>query len=89
MLSATIHTMALAVEIRDPYTAGHQARVAALSCAIAEKMGLSKQDIETIRYSALLHDVGKIRIPAAIINRARKTHAPRAGNDPYSPTGGI
>lgn len=72
MFNATISTMALAVEIRDPYTAGHQARVASLSCAIARKMGLSAHQIETVRYAGLLHDVGKIRIPVAIMNRPGK-----------------
>lgn len=72
MFNATIQTMALAVEIRDPYTAGHQTRVAALACTIAKKMGLSKREIETIRYAGLLHDIGKIRIPAAIMNRPGK-----------------
>jgi putative two-component system response regulator len=72
MLNATIRTMAMAVEIRDPYTAGHQIRVAALACAIAKKMGLSGRSIDTIHYAGLLHDLGKIRIPAAIINRPGK-----------------
>jgi putative two-component system response regulator len=72
MLNATIQTMALAVEIRDPYTAGHQTRVAKLACAIAKKMGLDAHQVETIRYAGLLHDIGKIRIPAAIMNRPGK-----------------
>jgi putative two-component system response regulator len=72
MLNATIRTMAMAVEIRDPYTAGHQIRVAALACAIGRKMGLSGHRIDTIHYAGLLHDLGKIRIPAAIINRPGK-----------------
>jgi putative two-component system response regulator len=72
MLNATIRTMAMAVEIRDPYTAGHQVRVAALACAIAKKMGFSGHLIDTIHYAGLLHDLGKIRIPAAIINRPGK-----------------
>jgi putative two-component system response regulator len=72
MLNATIRTMAMAVEIRDPYTAGHQVRVAALACAIAKKMGLTGHFIDTVHYAGLLHDLGKIRIPAAIINRPGK-----------------
>jgi putative two-component system response regulator len=72
MLSATIQTMALAVEIRDPYTAGHQERVAMLACAIAEKIGLPEAQVNTIRFAGILHDVGKIRIPEAIINRPGK-----------------
>ncbi|MCD6184390.1 MAG: response regulator [Deltaproteobacteria bacterium] len=69
MLQATIHTMALTVEIRDPYTAGHQHRVALLACAIAKKMNLSSKQIRTIDIAGNLHDIGKIRIPTSIINR--------------------
>jgi putative two-component system response regulator len=69
MLSGSIYSMALMVEIRDPYTAGHQARVAQLACAIAGKMGLSARITEGINIAGLLHDVGKIRIPVSILNR--------------------
>ena len=72
MLHASICSMALMVEIRDPYTAGHQQRVAQLACAIAGKMGLSAKMIEGIRIAGLLHDVGKIRIPVSILNRTGK-----------------
>ena len=70
MLNGSISSMARMVEIRDPYTAGHQQRVAQLACAIAAKMGLSAHIIEGIRIAGLLHDVGKIRIPVAILSRA-------------------
>ena len=69
MLQGIISSMALMVEIRDPYTAGHQQRVAQLACAIAVKMGLAPGKIEGLRIAALLHDVGKIRIPVSILNR--------------------
>jgi putative two-component system response regulator len=69
MLQGIISSMALMVEIRDPYTSGHQQRVAQLACAIAGKMGLTKERIEGLRIAALLHDVGKIRIPVSILNR--------------------
>lgn len=72
MLDASIRSMALMVEIRDPYTAGHQHRVAQLACAIAEKMGLAPETIDGIRIAGLLHDVGKIRIPVSILSRAGK-----------------
>lgn len=72
MLDASIRAMALMVEIRDPYTAGHQQRVAQLACAIAEKMGFAADAIEGIRIAGLLHDVGKIRIPVSILSRAGK-----------------
>jgi putative two-component system response regulator len=70
MLDASIHSMALMSEIRDPYTAGHQQRVAQLACAIAEKMGLATTTIEGIRIAGILHDVGKIRIPVSILSRS-------------------
>ena len=70
MLNGSIISMARMVEIRDPYTAGHQQRVAQLACAIASKLGLSDQVIEGIRIAGLLHDVGKIRIPVSILARA-------------------
>ncbi|KAB2889760.1 MAG: response regulator [Desulfobulbaceae bacterium] len=70
MLNGSICSMAQMVEIRDPYTAGHQQRVALLACAIAEKMGLSAHIIEGIRIAGILHDVGKIRIPVSILSRA-------------------
>ncbi len=70
MLNGSISSMAQMVEIRDPYTAGHQQRVAQLACAIGLKMGLSAHVIEGIRIAGLLHDVGKIRIPVSILSRA-------------------
>jgi putative two-component system response regulator len=76
MLNASIRSMALMIEIRDPYTAGHQQRVAQLAVAIAEKMGLGPGIIEAIRIAGILHDVGKIRIPVSILSRAGKLLAP-------------
>lgn len=72
MLEASIHSMALMAEIRDPYTAGHQQRVAKLACAIAARMGLSERIIEGIHIAGILHDVGKIRVPVSILNRTGK-----------------
>lgn len=69
MLHGSIYSMALMAEIRDPYTAGHQQRVAQLASAIAKKMGLSPGIVEGIRIAGILHDVGKIRIPVSILNR--------------------
>lgn len=69
MLHGSISSMALMVEIRDPYTAGHQQRVAQLACAIAIRMGLPAERIEGLRIAAILHDVGKIRIPVSILTR--------------------
>ena len=70
MLNASIRSMALMVEIRDPYTAGHQQRVTQLACAIAEKLGVAPDIIEGLRIAGILHDLGKIRIPVSILSRA-------------------
>ncbi|HSM98990.1 MAG TPA: HD domain-containing phosphohydrolase, partial [Gallionella sp.] len=68
-LEGTIHTVSMAVELRDPYTAGHQRRVAELACAIAREMGLDNERIEGIRLGATIHDIGKIGIPAEILSK--------------------
>ncbi len=68
-LGATIQAMASTVETRDPYTAGHQRRVANLARAMAKEMGLSREQIEGIRMAAAIHDIGKITIPAEILSK--------------------
>ncbi len=60
------------VEMRDPYTAGHQRRVADLARSIASEMGLSKDQIDGIRTAGLIHDIGKISVPAEILSRPEK-----------------
>ncbi len=67
-LEETVNALSSAVEMRDPYTAGHQHRVTNLACAIAREMGLSKEQIEAIRIAGIIHDVGKIRVPAEILS---------------------
>jgi putative nucleotidyltransferase with HDIG domain len=66
-LSGVIEAIAVITEMRDPYTAGHQQRVAKLACAIAREMGLSEDKIEGLRIAGALHDIGKIYIPAEIL----------------------
>lgn len=66
-MEGIIHAMARTVETRDPYTAGHQRRVADLAAAIAKQMELSNEKIELIKLAALIHDLGKIHIPAEIL----------------------
>jgi PAS domain S-box-containing protein/putative nucleotidyltransferase with HDIG domain len=68
-LNGTINVIALTVEARDPFTSGHQRRVADLARAIATEMGLSKDSIEAIRSAAIIHDLGKIHVPADILNK--------------------
>jgi PAS domain S-box-containing protein/putative nucleotidyltransferase with HDIG domain len=68
-LAGTLQAMAHTVEIRDPYTAGHEKRVSALARSIAQEMGLSKAVIDTIRMAASVHDVGKMSVPAEILSK--------------------
>jgi len=68
-MEGTIRAMACIVETRDPYTAGHQQRVTHLACAIAKEMGLSKERINGIRMAGLIHDLGKISVPAEILSK--------------------
>lgn len=62
-------SVATALEQRDPYTAGHQQRVAELAMAIAKVMGLSDHQIHGIRLAGIVHDIGKIQTPAEILTR--------------------
>ena len=71
-LEQTIGVLSRAIEIRDPFTDGHQKRVALLATAIAEEMGLPPDTITGIRLGSLVHDVGKIRIPGEILSRPGK-----------------
>jgi len=64
-----VETMAQALDARDPYTAGHSLRVADYSHALAKAMGLSELDAEKIRIAAQLHDIGKIGIPDAVLQK--------------------
>lgn len=68
-LGGTVQAIALTVEMRDSNTAGHQRRVADLARAIATEMGLSKEQIDGIRMAGLIHDLGKISVPAGILNK--------------------
>lgn len=63
----TIETLGYAMELRDPYTAGHQRRVAEVADAIAEHMGVDDARRESLRMAALVHDIGKLCIPAEIL----------------------
>jgi PAS domain S-box-containing protein/putative nucleotidyltransferase with HDIG domain len=69
LLGGILHAFNMTVEMRDPYTAGHQKRVADLARAIGTAMGLSRENVEAIRTSATIHDLGKIAIPGEILSR--------------------
>ena len=69
ILDGTVKTMSKIVETRDPYTSGHEAQVAIISCKIAKEMGLSENQIEAINVAATLHDIGKISVPSEILTK--------------------
>ncbi len=89
-LIETVGALATVVEVRDPYTAGHQRKVAALAVSIAEAKGWAGDRVEGVRIGALLHDIGKIAIPAELLTKPGrlsseeftliKTHAARGGD---------
>lgn len=75
-MDGIIHAMALAIESRDPYTAGHQQRVGELATAIAAKMGFENERIEALRMAGIVHDLGKISVPAEILSKPTRLSAP-------------
>ncbi|MGE5269929.1 MAG: HD-GYP domain-containing protein [Thiohalocapsa sp.] len=89
-LESAIDALAGTVELRDPYTAGHQQRVATLAAAIGRELDLGGEQIQGLYLAGIVHDIGKIKIPAEILSRPGqlsdielaliKTH-PQAGHD--------
>jgi len=89
-LGGIVEAIAQMVETRDPYTAGHQRRVADLARAIANEMGFSQDQVDGIRIAGLIHDLGKMYVPSEILSKPGritdleysliKTH-PQAGYD--------
>jgi PAS domain S-box-containing protein len=71
-VSTTIQVMVSAVEMRDPYTYGHQIRSADIARAIATEMGLPEETIDGIRMAGSIHDIGKLSIPAEILSKPTK-----------------
>jgi PAS domain S-box-containing protein/putative nucleotidyltransferase with HDIG domain len=72
----TVESLASIAEMRDPYTAGHQVRVASLACRIASEIGIPAEQIGVIRTAAMLHDIGKIVVPPEILNKPGRLSAP-------------
>ena len=68
-LIGTVEAIADIAEVRDPYTAGHQKGVARLATAIAQQLGLDTESARSVHLGALIHDIGKIAIPAEILAR--------------------
>lgn len=72
MLNQTVAALARTVEMRDPYTAGHQIRVGELAFRIAQELGFSEDELGGIRVMGMLHDIGKIIVPAEILAKPSK-----------------
>ncbi|MDD2367906.1 MAG: PAS domain S-box protein [Sulfuricurvum sp.] len=71
-MEQSIETIAATVEARDPYTAGHQNRVSVLATAIARKMNLNDTQVQGIHFASIIHDLGKIHVPAEILSKPGK-----------------
>jgi len=69
ILMQTVESLATALETRDPYTAGHQEKVAWLATLIAKEMGLSADEVEGVSVAGILHDIGKIVVPSEILSK--------------------
>jgi PAS domain S-box-containing protein/putative nucleotidyltransferase with HDIG domain len=89
LVAEVVTTMGRVVEVRDPYTQGHQQRVAALAVLIASEMGLSAFDIKAVEMAALVHDIGKLSIPADILNKPGQLSAPEFSLIKQHPTTGF
>ena len=68
----TVLVLASLSEVRDPYTSGHQRRVARLAAAIACEMGMERRKVRQIELAAMIHDIGKIEIPSEILSKPGK-----------------
>lgn len=74
-LGAAVEAMLLACELRDPYTANHCRRVARLSVTIGRALGLTSGRLEALRLGAMMHDIGKLHVPMAILNKVERLTA--------------
>jgi putative nucleotidyltransferase with HDIG domain len=72
LMDEVVNGLVSAIEMRDPYTAGHQRRVAELAAKIGEEMNLSLDQMDGLRIAALLHDIGKINVPSEILSKPGK-----------------
>jgi len=71
-VETTIQVLVMAVEVKDPYTAGHQRRMTNLARTIATEMGLPAERIEGLRMAGVIHDIGKITLPTEILSKPTK-----------------
>jgi PAS domain S-box-containing protein/putative nucleotidyltransferase with HDIG domain len=72
LMEEVVNGLVSAIEMRDPYTAGHQRRVAELACKIGQTLQLSQDQLDGLRIAALLHDIGKIHVPSEILSKPGK-----------------
>ena len=72
ILMQAVTSLGTALDIRDPYTAGHQKGVGRLAAAIAQEMGFTEEQIEGITVAGNLHDIGKINVPSEILTKPGK-----------------
>ncbi len=72
VIEGTANIITKVIELRDPYSAGHQQRVSKLATAIAREMKLSQDKIEGTRVASLVHDIGKVNLPTEIISKPKK-----------------
>ena len=75
-MEGSVQAIALAVEMRDPYTSGHQNRVADLACAIAREMGFTDDRIYGLQMASVIHDLGKLTIPGEILCKPGRLSGP-------------
>ncbi len=72
---SAVRAMGQMMEVRDPYTAGHQARVSRISVKVAQVMALSEHQVKGIQLAAMIHDIGKLAIPSEILSKPGKLSA--------------
>lgn len=87
-LEGTIEAMAMLIEMKDPHTAGHQRRVANLACTIGDRMQLPTDTITSLRLAGLIHDIGKVRVPAEILTNPNALTKPELNIIRLHPTTG-
>ena len=78
-LAETVNALTVTSEKRDPFTAGHQQRVACLAAALAGQLGLSEEECEGVRVAGLVHDIGKIHVPTEILAKPEALNAMEMG----------
>ena len=72
IIEDTAYIIMKVVEIRDPYTIGHQQRVSKLATAIAQELEFPNDKVDSIRFASLVHDIGKVNLPTEIVSKPNK-----------------